>query len=954
MRKQLLCLGLLLIPLLQPQTVNAHAAPTQYEPEASAVLEAMPERIAITFSERPEPGASSIIVYRPAGTEAQQGRATIDPNDVRRISVGLQGSASGTYSVSWQVISADDGHFTKGAYVFSVGKATISGDGTQAQFQVIPRSTILEGVTIWIELLGQAILLGALVLLVFLWRPLRKEASEQTHERLDLRRFTALMITGVLFIVAGALWYVLLRSGDLQTGATTFQEAVRAFALTVAGKYALYRAAVALLFLGVFVSVRKSLLSSERFTKGEILLLLLVLIMALMRARVSHAAASHFLPTFSILVNFIHLLGKSLWIGGLVAFIFFIVPFLDRRKDMRLTAYALTALSKIIAVAFIVGGITGAYIIWLHLKSPANLPTTMWGLRLGGLSTMALCLVIVRVFVQRSAEVSAVRACEEGAPIFLRSLKDTVFLLTFEMVCGIFVLFLSSMILITTPPASQRALFAATAQSEGVTIRLSEHPYEDAAMLLTFEQDSEPLPMKNVIVTLTNAEHGIGPIVVTTEKRFEGGYAFSEGDLSVPGTWTAEITGVHEGSYDATAHFTLRNPESLIGNAETISSSFGIFAAIMLLGVVLISVLGVWFYRFSDKLQKRCMLTTPETIEAPSLRMPYLWPFIGISVLLLLFAYSSIGHGNDRFGKECQANGHMHHETVPMLNGQILSQTTVMGCMVGMGQGQSHFGDRREYEYSIRRMQAVAQMTTEPKALQEDAPATLSFRITDLDGKPVSDLVLAHDRILHVVIIGQDTSTFAHIHPEINKQADTLPVRYAFPKAGRYLVAATFTVRAQEFTQEFYVKVDGESKMSASESDTANVKEFYGYTVRFKAPKTVTSGSQMQKFTYTIEKDGKPVTDLQSYLAAPMHLAVVKNDLRKFFHTHGLLPQAFIDSIVNPRDPKVQVHEYLPDAFGPKIEAYMNFQTPGTYIVFGEFKHQGKVIVTKFGVEVKE
>jgi hypothetical protein len=179
-------------------------------------------------------------------------------------------------------------------------------------------------------------------------------------------------------------------------------------------------------------------------------------------------------------------------------------------------------------------------------------------------------------------------------------------------------------------------------------------------------------------------------------------------------------------------------------------------------------------------------------------------------------------------------------------------------------------------------------------------------------------------------------------------------VRYTFSKAGRYLVATTFTVRAQEFTQEFYVKVEGVPKMSASESDTTTVKEFDSYTVRFKAPPTIKVGPQMQKFTYTIEKDGKPVTDLQSYLAAPMHLAVVKDDLRKFFHTHGLLPQSLIDRVFIPRDPTVQVHEYLPDAFGPNIEAYMNFQTPGTYIVFGEFKHQGKVIVTKFSVEVRE
>ena len=45
----------------------------------------------------------------------------VDAEDPRVYHVSVKDAGAGTYTVSWEVISADDGHFAKGAYVFSVG-----------------------------------------------------------------------------------------------------------------------------------------------------------------------------------------------------------------------------------------------------------------------------------------------------------------------------------------------------------------------------------------------------------------------------------------------------------------------------------------------------------------------------------------------------------------------------------------------------------------------------------------------------------------------------------------------------------------------------------------------------------------------------------------------------------------------------------------------------------------
>src|SRR5262245_46539670 len=101
----------------------AHASPMLYEPAASAVLEQPPQRIRIQFSERLEAKASSITVFAPDGSPAQGDDGAPDPSDPRVFSVSVRNAGTGAYTVSWQVVSRDDGHFTKGGYSFSVGTA---------------------------------------------------------------------------------------------------------------------------------------------------------------------------------------------------------------------------------------------------------------------------------------------------------------------------------------------------------------------------------------------------------------------------------------------------------------------------------------------------------------------------------------------------------------------------------------------------------------------------------------------------------------------------------------------------------------------------------------------------------------------------------------------------------------------------------------------------------------
>jgi methionine-rich copper-binding protein CopC len=954
MKRLFLSLWLLALAL-SPQLAGAHATPTLYEPAASAILSASPERVRIMFSERVEPSASSIVVYAPGGTRADDEHVVIDPADAHVLSVGAHGSGSGTYAVSWQVVSADDGHFTKGAFVYSVGEESEQAGSGGNQFQVIHKTDLPEAATLFLELLGQTLLLGGLLLHAFLWRALRCGNQERTYAK----RFTAFMAAGALLTILGGALYLFYRSYGLSTeNGFAFAQNFQTFLFTVSGRFAAERMGLALLFLATFVPLRKPLFKAEKFSGTELWLAAIVALMALLRARVSHAAASAFLPVFSIGVNFVHLLGKEGWIGAVTAFALLLFPLLDRRGDARDLGIGFTMLSRVVAIMFGIGGVTGAYIVWLHLKSPANILATHWGMEFLSLTIFALLLLLLRLYQQYRVDRATVAYCG-GRPGATDILRGAGFLVTTEMLVGMAVLFLSSLLIITTPPLGHRTVFERTVATQGTTVTFEEHPYDDAQFLVSVADERTA----NIVVTLTNEEKGIGPIVAPLEKRFPGVVVFPKKTLSPAGVWKIDVTAVRPDSYDTVASFTIKHPSDLeklrSADAGRSLDPFTLLSIAIALGILLSAVL---LYRFSTGVQRLAVACDTKAIESIGLRGAQFWIifFSDIALIILLAVHLST-HTHGTFQQACIASGGTWHENVPMRKGVATSNAAVLGCMVGSGRGQYHFADAREFAEFLRPAQAVASMQTDPKQPRAGEHVLFTVGIKDLQGNPVKDLRIEHDRILHVIIVGQDRIFFDHTHVEDLEpvtpsmlEAATFPVHYVFPKAGRYLVAVDFTVRAQTFQQEFYVTVAGSPQMQVDAlSDALAPRLVETLDVRLIKPETMQAGSP-QKFSFAFTQSGAPVIDLTPYLSAPMHLAIVRDDLRKFQHTHAELPQTLWQRIVNPRNPKAKhLHTPLPERFGPTLDAYITFPSPGTYVIFGEFMREGYLHRVRFVVKAE-
>jgi putative copper export protein/methionine-rich copper-binding protein CopC len=102
---------------------GAHALLRESDPASGSTLEQPPPQVVLTFTERPEPGLSSIRVLDTGGQPVEQGEAAPVSGQPLQFAVGLGDLADGTYTVSWRVVSKDDGHVTAGSFAFGVGVA---------------------------------------------------------------------------------------------------------------------------------------------------------------------------------------------------------------------------------------------------------------------------------------------------------------------------------------------------------------------------------------------------------------------------------------------------------------------------------------------------------------------------------------------------------------------------------------------------------------------------------------------------------------------------------------------------------------------------------------------------------------------------------------------------------------------------------------------------------------
>jgi len=201
----LAALGVAALVLLgAPGRASAHAFLADSSPAAGERLETSPRTLTLQFTEAVAPAASDRVTVRTAAGQPVRLGPLMRLADGATLTAALPPLAHGVYVVTWQDVSADDGHPSTGEFAFAVG--------SDAALPALTSSTSAatawpEAIADWLFLLGVAVGAGGLASEIVIRGPLVR-AQTWTVPRAPVRGAllaAAVGAVGVFILMAGTL-----------------------------------------------------------------------------------------------------------------------------------------------------------------------------------------------------------------------------------------------------------------------------------------------------------------------------------------------------------------------------------------------------------------------------------------------------------------------------------------------------------------------------------------------------------------------------------------------------------------------------------------------------------------------------------------------------------------------------------------------------------------------------
>lgn len=269
-------------------------------------------------------------------------------------------------------------------------------------------------------------------------------------------------------------------------------------------------------------------------------------------------------------------------------------------------------------------------------------------------------------------------------------------------------------------------------------------------------------------------------------------------------------------------------------------------------------------------------------------------------------------------------------------------------------------------------------LATAPAAPRAGEPTELDWRLTHAnDGRPLTGLQIAHERVVHNFIVARDFSAFAHTHHEDFRaltEADLAAARftlpYTFPHAGHYRVVSDFTHRDRNWVKHFDLLVGPApaSPPPAPAADLTRRRTVEDFTATLESsPATPVAGHETE-LVVNLARNGAPVTDLALHLGSETHVAVWREDGAHFGHTHSYTPRvaamiaAMHDRALEAETRARTMAEMMvklacmkaEQAFsGPRVPVHYVFPEPGIYHLFFELAPGGVTRVFHFAIAVE-
>ncbi|MED2974796.1 hypothetical protein P4361_21485 [Fictibacillus sp. B-59209] len=275
------------------------------------------------------------------------------------------------------------------------------------------------------------------------------------------------------------------------------------------------------------------------------------------------------------------------------------------------------------------------------------------------------------------------------------------------------------------------------------------------------------------------------------------------------------------------------------------------------------------------------------------------WVLSAVGILILImagYAVYDVLEGKD--GKREQAGHQGGHSEMP-----------------GMDHGNKHG------EHDGHSSGDLAKSEVKPSVSYKDG--VISIQLKDQKGRPFDELEVNHEKLMHFILVSEDLKQYNHLHPQKTSKG-SFEVKHSL-QPGTYNAFVDIKPKNKAYAVA-PLKIEAGSHGNHThqpelKADTTFSKTIDGHKVsltpkEFKAGQPVTLQFSMG--------DAKP----EPYLGARGHVVVLDHTGEKYVHVHPSTPE----------DTKFETE----------------FEEPGLYKLWAEFKINGKVITYPFIIEVKK
>ncbi|WP_433301455.1 copper resistance protein CopC [Actinoplanes sp. CA-030573] len=517
-----LLIGLFLVLLGPAAPASAHAALVATDPGNGTIVPDAPNKVTLTFSESVQIVTGKIQVLAPDGSRADQGEPTVNG---AMLTIPLRsGGGRGTYLVSFRVISADS-HPVGGSITYSVGAASAPPTAAVDDTKVDPVVRALIPVGKYLGYAGLVLLVGPALVLALLWphRLSRRGPSRVIWTGMGLVTFSTLMAIWLQVPYSLGTGLSDVRVGDLRDVlGSTF-------------------GAVMLVRLGVLCAAAmllRPLLKGSGESRTDLALLGVLGVAALATWPLTGHPTASPVAGVSVVIDAIHLAAMSVWLGGLVM----LVGFLLRQANERELAAILPIWSRWAATAVSALILAGVIQALIEVSTLDGLVNSTYGRLILVKVALAACVLGVAWWSRR-----LVRSKQaETEPRGLRRVVGVELAIT-AVVLGV----TAALVQIAPPRTAEAAstvdttsTVSQTLTSSTMALRVDIFPAtvgNNSIHLYAYTPDNKPLTVVEWTGTAALASKGIEPIAIPLLRITD---FHAVGDIALPsaGQWTFKFT----------------------------------------------------------------------------------------------------------------------------------------------------------------------------------------------------------------------------------------------------------------------------------------------------------------------------------------------------------------------------------------------------------------------------